>query len=89
MMRIAGLVWHDAYMLAANTITTIVFIKNDFFLEQHYQLTRFCMFIKKIFFIMKFIDTFPSTACKRFHISREANIFKYRIPVKWKGKITE
>ena len=36
MVRVARLIWHNAYIFSAKAIATIVFIKNDFFLQQQH-----------------------------------------------------
>ena len=38
------------YMLSSDAITTVVFFKNNFLLQQHYEMFRFLMLFKKIFF---------------------------------------
>ena len=51
MMRIAWFIRHNANIFSANAIAAIIFIKNNFFLQHHYQFACFCMFFKKIFHI--------------------------------------
>src|SRR6516164_7847011 len=89
MMWIAWLVRHDADVLSANAVTAIVFVENNFFLQQHHQFTCFAMFLKKFFHGPKLVYILPSTACERFHVCGKSDVFKNMIPVQRKGQVGE
>src|SRR5258705_11546262 len=88
-MRVAGFIGHDAYIFPTEAIATVIFSEYDLFLQHHHQLTRFTVLLEKIFSTCQFVNMFPSTPRKGFHISREADIFKYMIPVKGESEVTE
>src|ERR1700733_11483035 len=86
-MWIARLISHDAHVFSSNAITTVVFLKLDLFLQHHYQLIGFCMFLKEFFHAVELVNTFPSSSCKRFHVGGENDIIKDAIPIQGISKI--
>src|SRR6218665_395523 len=75
-MRIAWFVWHDLHVFSTDTITAVIFLKYDLFLEQHNQLTCFIMLLKTLIRTVQLVHVLPSSACKWFHVSGKTNILK-------------
>src|SRR5690606_4145660 len=80
---------HNAYMFATNAIAPKIFVENNFFLQHHNGLFGLAMLVKKVFFILQFINIFPSATIKRLHVSRKADVVKDVIPIKREGKVTK
>src|ERR1700712_2671622 len=89
MMRIARLILHNAYVFAADAIAAEVIIKNDLFLQHHHILFGLIVFIPKVVQAIDLVNLFPATAIKWFHVSREANVIEYTLPIERVSQVAE
>jgi hypothetical protein len=80
-MGIPRFIGHDPDVLAPDAITTVIFFKNDLFLQEHDQLSRLCMSLIELLRVMEFVYILPSATGEGFHKGRESRIIKYALPV--------